>query len=67
MFRISNELMNKIKEAVINAKPVLTPQPAGGPIMFACIGCSSSCSSTCTGACRTGCSSTCKTSSSNRW
>ena len=48
MFKITNELMNKIKETVINAKPILTPQPAGGPIMFACTGCSGSCSNTCT-------------------
>ena len=59
MFNLASELMDKIKEALETLPtPVLAPQPADGPIMFGCTGCSGSCSSTCTGACRTGCSCT---------
>lgn len=67
MFHIKDELMQKIKQTVMEAKIFPVPQPVDGSVMFACTGCSNTCSSTCTGACRTGCSSTCMHSSSKRW
>ena len=71
MFHIKGELMQKIKQTVMEAKIVSTPQLAGNSVMFGCSECSNncsrSCSSTCTGACKTGCSNTCHHSSGSKW
>ncbi len=55
MFKLSSDLLNKIKQAITPTKLVA----ADGVNTFGCFGCSSECVSSCKGGCKGSCSGGC--------